>query len=80
MKKTYRLAALIASFVLLCSCAEADITDVKIQGDLMESQSLNVKIDSITENVTKTTNNPLISNIFCAHSDRIRRQTLRLRN
>ena len=66
MKKTYRLSALIASFVLLCSCAEADITDVKIQGDLMESQSLNVKIDSITENVTKTTNNPLISNIFCA--------------
>lgn len=66
MKKaiTFITATLMA--LTMCSCGGAKFEDVKIDGNQEISEDLGIEISSVTENITKTENNPLISNIFCA--------------
>ncbi len=66
MKKLVAIITALTMTLALCSCGGANFEDVKIKGKQLESEDLGMKISSVTEKITKTENNPLISNIFCA--------------
>ena len=66
MKKLPAILFAAAAAMVMCSCGDADISSVTMEGEKIKSASKGVKITAVTDNITKTTGNPLISNIFCA--------------
>ena len=66
MKKLPAILFAAAAAMVMCSCGDADISSVTMEGEKIKSASKGVKIAAVTDNITKTTGNPLISNIFCA--------------
>ena len=66
MKKLPAILFAAAAAMVMCSCGDADISSVTMEGEKIKSASKGVKVTAVTDNITKTTGNPLISNIFCA--------------
>ena len=61
MKKLPAILFAAAAAMVMCSCGDADISSVTMEGEKIKSASKGVKITAVTDNITKTTGNPLIS-------------------
>ena len=66
MKKTPAIFLAAAAALVMCSCADSGILSVSMDGEKIKSASKGVKMTAVADNMTKTTGNPLLSNIFCA--------------